>query len=173
MRECRLRHDTVGKFTKGGSEMKLSLRLKLLSQGAILLFSASSASMGLAADTNKVEVYKSASCGCCSLWVEHMKKSGFSVEVHDVRNVAPFRERFGVPDSMASCHTAVVGGYAIEGHVPAADVKRLLREKPKAAGIAVPGMVQGSPGMEQGRGKDPYNVVLFNASGRTTIFSAH
>jgi hypothetical protein len=102
-----------------------------------------------------------------------MKQRGFAVEVHDVRNVAPFRERFGVPDSMASCHTAVVVGYAIEGHVPAADVKRLLREKPKAAGIAVPGMVQGSPGMEQGRGKDPYNVVLFNASGRTTNFSAH
>ena len=153
--------------------MKLSLRLKPLSQGAILLFSASSASMGLAADTNKVEVYKSASCGCCSLWVEHMKKSGFSVEVHDVRNVAPFRERFGVPDSMASCHTAVVGGYAIEGHVPAADVKRLLREKPKGTGIAVPGMAVGSPGMEQGNGKDPYNVVLFNASGRATVFSAH
>src|SRR3970040_2163616 len=100
MRKCRRRHETVGKFTKGESEMKLSLRLKLLSQGAILLFSASSASMSLAAET--VEVYKSASCGCCSLWVEHMKRSGFSVEVHDVRNVAPFRERFGVPDSVSS-----------------------------------------------------------------------
>ena len=153
--------------------MKRSLRLKLLSQGAILLFSASSVHMALAAETDKVEVYKSASCGCCSLWVEHMKKSGFSVEVHDVRNVAPFRERFGVPDSVSSCHTAVVGGYAIEGHVPAADIKRLLRERPKAVGIAVPGMVQGSPGMEQGGGKDPYNVVLFNARGRTTVFSAH
>ena len=173
MRECRYRHETVGKFTKGESDMKQSLRLKLLLRGGILLFSVSSASTSLAAETNRVEVYKSASCGCCSLWVEHMKKSGFAVEVHDVRNVAPFRERFGVPDSMASCHTSLVGGYAIEGHVPAADVKRLLREKPKAAGIAVPGMVQGSPGMEQGRGKDPYNVVLFNASGRTTIFSAH
>lgn len=153
--------------------MKRSSRLKLLSQGAILLFSASSASMGLAADTNKVEVYKSASCGCCSLWVEYMKKSGFSVEVHDVRNVAPFRQRFGVPDAMASCHTAVVGGYAIEGHVPAVDIKRLLREKPKAAGIAVPGMVQGSPGMEQGRGKDPYNTVLFTKDGRSAIFAPH
>ena len=173
MRKCRRRHETVGKFTKGESEMKRSLRLKLLSQGAILLFSASSVHMALAAETDKVEVYKSASCGCCSLWVEPMKKSGFSVEVHDVRNVAPFRERFGVPDSVSSCHTAVVGGYAIEGHVPAADIKRLLRERPKAVGIAVPGMVQGSPGMEQGRGKDPYNVVLFNATGRNTVYSAH
>ncbi len=153
--------------------MKRSLRLKLLSQGVILLFSASSVHMVLAAEPDKVEVYKTATCGCCGLWVEHMKKSGFAVEIHNVRNVSPFRERFGVPDSMASCHTAVVGGYAIEGHVPAADVKRLLREKPKAAGIAVPGMAQGSPGMEQGSSKDAYNVVLFNASGQTTVFSAH
>jgi len=153
--------------------MKRSLRLKLLSQGVILLFSASSAHVALAAETNKVEVYKSPSCGCCSQWVEHMQKNGFVVEIHNVRNVTPFRERFGVPESVASCHTAVVGGYAIEGHVPAADVKRLLREKPKATGIAVPGMAVGSPGMEQGSGKDPYNVVLFNATGRNTVYSAH
>ena len=153
--------------------MKSTMRSRFLRQGAILLISASSAHMALADESAKVEVYKSPSCGCCSLWVEHMKNSGFEVEIHNVRNVTPFRERFGVPDSAASCHTALVGGYAIEGHVPAADVKRLLREKPKAVGIAVPGMVQGSPGMEQGGGKDPYNVVLFNARGRTTVFSAH
>ena len=153
--------------------MKRSLRVKLLSQGAILLFSASSVSVAFAAEKDKVEVYKSPACGCCSQWVEHMQKNGFVVEIHNVRNVTPFRERFGVPESVASCHTAVVGGYAIEGHVPAGDVKRLLREKPKAVGIAVPGMVQGSPGMEQGSGKDPYNVVLFNATGRNTVYSAH
>jgi hypothetical protein len=129
--------------------------------------------MALADEPAKVEVYKSASCGCCSLWVEHMKQSGFALEIRNVRNVSPFRERFGVPESMASCHTALVGGYAIEGHVPAADVKRLLRDKPKATGIAVPGMVRGSPGMEQGSGKDPYKVVLFSKNGWTTIFSAH
>ena len=173
MRMCRHRHESVGKFAKGESEMKRSLRVKLLSQGAILLFSASSVSVAFAAEKDKVEVYKSPACGCCSQWVEHMQKNGFAVEIHNVRNVTPFRERFGVPESVASCHTAVVGGYAIEGHVPAGDVKRLLREKPKAVGIAVPGMVQGSPGMEQGSGKDPYNVVLFNARGRTTVFSAH
>lgn len=153
--------------------MNLALRFKLLTQGLLLVFGASSATMAVAGEMPKVDVYKSPTCGCCTLWVDHMKKSGFSVEIHEANNVAPFRQRFGVPDSMASCHTARVGGYAIEGHVPAADIKRLLREKPKAAGIAVPGMVQGSPGMEQGRGRDPYNVVLFNASGRTTIFSAH
>lgn len=153
--------------------MKSTMRSRFLRQGAILLISASSAQLALADESAGVEVYKSASCGCCSLWVEHMKQSGFALEIHNVRNVSPFRERFGVPDSMASCHTALVGGYAIEGHVPAADIKRLLREKPKATGIAVPGMVRGSPGMEQGGGKDPYRVVLFNKNGRTTIFSAH
>ena len=146
---------------------------KLLSQGALLLFGASLATMVLAQEAQKVEVYKSPTCGCCSLWVEHMKKSGFNVEIHEVRDVTPFRQRFGVPDAMTSCHTAVVGGYAIEGHVPAADIKRLLREKPKAAGLAVPGMVQGSPGMEQGQGKDPYNTVLFSADGKSSTFARH
>ena len=120
-----------------------------------------------------VEVYKSPSCGCCGFWVEHMKQSGFKVNIHDVRDVTPVRQNFGVADAMASCHTAVVGGYAIEGHVPAADVKRLLRERPKAAGIAVPGMVQGSPGMEQGHGKDPYNVMLFKSGGKSSVFAQH
>lgn len=132
-----------------------------------------SATHVMAAELPTVEVYKSLSCGCCTLWVEHMQQSGFKVNVHNVRDVTPVRENFGVPDAMASCHTAVVGGYSIEGHVPAADVKRLLRERPKAAGIAVPGMVQGSPGMEQGRGKDPYNVILFNKGGRSTVFAQH
>lgn len=132
-----------------------------------------SATHVMAAELPTVEVYKSLSCGCCTLWVEHMQQSGFKVNVHNVRDVTPMRENFGVPDAMASCHTAVVGGYSIEGHVPAADVKRLLRERPKAAGIAVPGMVQGSPGMEQGRGKDPYNVILFNKGGRSTVFARH
>ena len=132
-----------------------------------------SATHVMAAELPTVEVYKSLSCGCCTLWVEHMQQSGFKVNVHNVRDVTPMRENFGVPDAMASCHTAVVGGYSIEGHVPAADVKRLLRERPKAAGIAVPGMVQGSPGMEQDRGKDPYNVILFNKGGRSTVFARH
>ena len=146
---------------------------KLLSQGALLLFAASSTPMALSEEMQKVEVYKSPTCGCCSLWVEHMKKSGFDVEVHEVQNVMPFRQRFGVPDAMTSCHTAVIGGYAIEGHVPAADIKRLLREKPHAAGLAVPGMVRGSPGMEQGQGKDPYNTILFSADGKATTFARH
>jgi hypothetical protein len=102
-----------------------------------------------------------------------MQNSGFKVNIHNVRDVTPVRQNFGVPDAMASCHTASVGGYAVEGHVPAADVKRLLRERPKAAGIAVPGMVQGSPGMEQGQGKDPYKVILFSKGGKPTVFAQH
>ena len=92
-------------------------------------------------------VTKSASCGCCKHWVEHMKKAGFAVQVREVDDVTPTARRLGVPDGLRSCHTAQVGGYVIEGHVLAADVKRLLATKPKAGGLAVPGMVAGSPGM--------------------------
>ena len=137
---------------------------------AMVLFSATQV---MAAELPTVEVYKTLSCGCCGLWVEHMQKSGFKVNVHNVRDVTPMREQAGVPDAMASCHTAIVGGYAIEGHVPAADVARLLRERPKATGIAVPGMVQGSPGMEQGQGKDAYDVILFGAARRPAVFARH
>lgn len=153
--------------------MKSFLRPKFLLPCLFQLSGAFFATMAPAAEPPMVEVYKSPTCGCCSEWVTHMKKNGFNVVVHVVRNAVPFRQRFGVPESMESCHTAVVGGYAIEGHVPAADVKRLLREKPKATGIAVPGMIQGSPGMEQGRGKDPYQVLLFDRVGKYTVFERH
>ena len=138
---------------------------------ALVVFSATHVMAGEELPT--VEVYKSPSCGCCEQWVAHMRQNGFKVNIHNVRDVTPVRENAGVPEAMASCHTAVVGGYAIEGHVPAADVKRLLRDRPKAAGIAVPGMVQGSPGMEQGQGKDAYSVVLFNKGGGNSVFAQH
>jgi hypothetical protein len=118
-------------------------------------------------------VTKSASCGCCAHWVEHMKKAGFTVKVNTVEDVTPTARRLGVPDALRSCHTSEIGGYVIEGHVPAADVKRLLATKPKAAGIAVPGMVMGSPGMEHGDHKQPYQVVLFDKSGKTKVFASH
>ena len=110
-------------------------------------------------------VTRSAYCGCCKNWVEHMKKAGFAVEVHEVEDVTPTARRLGVPDKLRSCHTSQISGYAIEGHVPAADVKRLLATKPEATGLAVPGMVVGSPGMEQGGHKEPYQVLLFDKSG--------
>jgi len=121
-----------------------------------------------------VVVHKNASCGCCTLWVEHMRHAGFQVEVRDVDNVNPIKERVGVPLGKGSCHTAEVGGYFVEGHVPADDVKRLLAEKPDAKGIVVPGMPAGSPGMEVPDGTiQPYTVELVGQDGTTTAFAQH
>lgn len=119
-----------------------------------------------------VTVYKSPSCGCCNDWVKHMRANGFRVDIRDVDDVDPLKSKFGVPKALGSCHTAVVGGYAIEGHVPAADIKRLLAEKPRAQGLAVPGMPAGSPGMEGNR-SDPYDVLLFQDDGRHTVYRSY
>lgn len=119
-------------------------------------------------------VYKSPTCHCCKLWVEHMEKAGFKVTVRNSPEMSPIKQKFGVPTRLASCHTATVGGYFIEGHVPASDVKRLLREKPDALGISVPGMPLGSPGMEVPSGEtQPYSVTLVNKDGSLSIFSSH
>lgn len=114
-----------------------------------------------------VEVYKSATCGCCKEWVRHMRDNGFDVRAHDVADPAAHRAKAGVPDALGSCHTALVDGYALEGHVPASEVKRLLAERPKARGLAVPGMPVGSPGMEVGARVDPYAVLLIGPDGKT------
>jgi hypothetical protein len=127
-----------------------------------------------AADLPSVTVYKSASCGCCVKWVEHMRKAGFEVTVNDVDNVHPVKMRVGVPPAKGSCHTAEVGGYFLEGHVPASDVKRLLAERPAAKGLAVPGMPMGSPGMEVPDGRtQAYDVELVAKDGSTSRFSRH
>jgi hypothetical protein len=121
-----------------------------------------------------VVVNKSASCGCCTAWVEHMRKSGFTVEVHDIDNLDAVKTRVGVPAGKGSCHTAEVGGYFIEGHVPAEDVKRLLAEKPNAKGLVLPGMPLGSPGMELADGTTrPYTVELVANDGSTHAFAHH
>ena len=133
-----------------------------------------------ASNASAVEVWKDPSCGCCQDWIEHMQANGFSVTVHDTGNAA-VRARLGLPQRLGSCHTALVGSYLIEGHVPAADIRQLLAEKPKALGLAVPGMPVGSPGMdgpEYGGRKDPYDVLLVtkNASGgdvSTRVFTAY
>lgn len=119
-----------------------------------------------------VQVYKSASCGCCGAWVEHMRRAGFSVRATDVDDLDAVKARFGVPDELASCHTAIVAGYVVEGHVPAGDVRRLLAERPRATGLAVPGMPIGSPGMEQGNTREPYQTILFDRSTRR-VFARH
>jgi hypothetical protein len=119
-----------------------------------------------------LEVWKSPTCGCCGAWIEHMQAAGFEVRVHDVGNVAA-RARVGLSPSLGSCHTAMVEGYVVEGHVPAQDVLRLLAQRPKALGLAVPGMPIGSPGMEQGAQRDPYDVLLVSAEGGTTVWRAY
>jgi len=132
----------------------------------------------LAADPQPtaIEVWKDPNCGCCQDWVDHMQANGFRATVHDTGNAA-VRGRLGLPQKLGSCHTALVGGYLIEGHVPAADVRRLLREKPKALGLAVPGMPVGSPGMDgafYGGRQDPYEVLLVaHGGGSTRVFSRH
>ena len=122
-----------------------------------------------------VEVWKSPTCGCCKDWITHMEKSGFRFTVHEVGNTA-MRQRMKIPMALGSCHTALVGRYAIEGHVPARDVLRLLKEKPDAIGLTVPGMPVGSPGMdgpEYGGRKDPYDVLLIAKDGSTSVFSSY
>jgi hypothetical protein len=122
-----------------------------------------------------IVVYKTATCGCCAMWVEHMRQNGFQPTVHDVSaaQVRAVSQAAGLRDEGTSCHTAKVGNFIVEGHVPAADVQRMLKEKPAIAGIAAPGMPVGSPGMEMGDRKQPYNVIAFTKDGRSTVFSKH
>ena len=120
-----------------------------------------------------VDVFKSPTCGCCGAWVEHLQSAGFDVRVTEVDDTAAARKRLGMPDAFGSCHTATVGGYVLEGHVPAAEVKRLLGAKPKAIGLAVPGMPVGSPGMEVGSRRDPFDVLLVERNGRSTVYARY
>lgn len=120
-----------------------------------------------------VTVYKDPNCGCCSLWVRHMEQAGFTVTAHNTSDMPAVRAKYGVPSHVQSCHMGVVDGYVLEGHIPADDVKRLLKERPKAKGIAVPGMPVGSPGMEQGNVRHAYSVVTFDETGRTAVFAQH
>lgn len=120
-----------------------------------------------------VTVYKNPACGCCSKWIDHVREAGFPVETVDVADLNAVKARHGIPVELGSCHTAVVDGYAVEGHVPVADIERLLAERPDAAGIAVPGMPLGSPGMEvPGRPAEPYDVLLVR-DGEATVFARH
>lgn len=117
-------------------------------------------------------VYKDPNCGCCTEWVSHVRKAGFVVTVRDTADMSSVKASFGVPSALESCHTARVGTYAIEGHVPADLIQKLLREQPVARGLAVPGMPQGSPGMEQGAPKDAFDVLLFDKAGKTRVFAS-
>lgn len=154
------------------------MKKRLFIQAAAVLAAGAGAALGLPVRAQArplVEVWKDPSCGCCGDWVSHMQASGFQVQVHDTGN-AEARKRLGVPEKMGSCHTALVAGYALEGHVPARDIHRLLKERPQAIGLAVPGMPVGSPGMDgslyNGR-KDPYDVVLLLPGDKSRVYQSY
>ena len=154
---------------------RTTLKAVLTALGAATLgFSKS----GSASSPDKViTVWKTPSCGCCKDWVIHLRKEGFHVVTNDVSDTAPFRQKFGLPAKFGSCHTAQVGGYVLEGHVPAREVRRLLREKPIALGLAVPGMPVGSPGMEmpgemQGV-RDAFDVLLVARDGSSRVYESY
>ena len=148
------------------------LRRRLLQAALLLPFAA------LAAPTQKqrIEVWKSPYCGCCKDWITHLENEGFAVIAHEVDDLDAARKRLGMPARYASCHTARVGGYLLEGHVPAREIRRLLAEKPKAIGLAVPGMPVGSPGMDgpaYGGRRDPYDVLLVQGERNARVFAAY
>lgn len=148
--------------------------LKLLFITGLLILSA-----GLRAESNTsvkpvdITVYRSPTCGCCGKWIEHMKQNNFNVKDVVTEDMQAIKDKYGVPKEMASCHTAVVDGYVVEGHVPANDIYKMLTDKPKVTGLAVPGMVTGSPGMEMGEAKPPYDVMSFDKDKHFQIFNSY
>lgn len=130
--------------------------------------------VGYAADEPvEVTVYRSPTCGCCAKWIEHLKQNNFNVKDNITDEMDAIKAKYGVPKEMASCHTAIVDGYVVEGHVPAADIRKLLKTKPKVTGLAVPGMVTGSPGMEMGGRADPYDVMSFDQEKHFQVFNRY
>jgi hypothetical protein len=123
------------------------------------------------AEPPTLTVYYSPTCGCCKKWIEHVKAAGFTVKAIEQEDLSDLKADLGVTGRLQSCHTATVAGYVIEGHVPAADIKRLLAQKPKVAGLTAPGMPAASPGMDSG--KEPYDVLTFDATGKTTVWARH
>jgi hypothetical protein len=146
------------------------MRNPVLVLALITTFGAGLSSVATAGEM--VDVYKSPNCDCCGKLIDHLKDAGFEVRAHNVMDVPATRKRLGMPDRLGSCHTAKVAGYVVEGHVPAGDIQRLLKEKPKALGIAVPSMPPGSPGMESSK-PVPYNTLLVQSGGETSIFAKH
>ncbi len=154
--------------------MKQMTRRQIL--GTLSLLAAGSL-RGTAQTLPAVQVFRDPTCGCCALWVEHLRKAGFTATITNVDDIGAIKTKYGVPPRLGSCHTAVVGGvggYVVEGHVPAADVQRLLKERPAIVGIGVPGMPIGSPGMEvAGVKPQAFDVLSFNKAGETRVFASH
>lgn len=136
----------------------------------VMLMSAAGMLVGRAFQDPDIRVYKSASCGCCNKWVEHLRQAGFVVQAEDRRDLQPVKSQLGVPSHLQSCHTAEIGGYVVEGHVPADLIERMLRERPRIRGLVVPGMPMGSPGMEGPR-KDAYRVLTLNHDGTVGVYA--
>ncbi|CAN7198198.1 DUF411 domain-containing protein [Brevundimonas sp. LjRoot202] len=150
---------------------QISRRLLLVSCAALGLGGAARAQTR---GSRALAVYKSPTCACCDGWIAHMRAAGFTVAVHITSDLQTFRRGRGLPDALASCHTGVIDGYLVEGHVPAADVVRLLAERPEALGLTAPGMPLGSPGMETPDGrKQPFDTLLVLRSGQTRVFARH
>ena len=126
----------------------------------------------LIAETPTIQVFKTPTCGCCGNWVKHLQADGFEVTVENVQDTGVYRRKYGVPEKLLSCHTGFIDGYALEGHVPAAEIHRLLEDRPRAKGLAVPGMPIGSPGME-GPVSQAYSVILFDGEGRTSVYKSY
>jgi hypothetical protein len=126
----------------------------------------------IAAEPEPVQVWKTSTCGCCKVWVKHLRDAGFRVQVTDLEDVAPVKRRLKVPPELSSCHTAVVADYVVEGHVPARDIVRMLKERPKIRGIFLPGMPVGSPGMEGPNG-DKYEVLALDDADHVSVFAVH
>ncbi len=139
---------------------------------ALFAFAATLGTGAGAAQSAEIMVYKSPTCGCCKGWIAHMRKNGHSVKIQDLEDLDIIKKMAGIPELFQSCHTAMVDGYVVEGHVPSKDVERLLKDRPKARGIAVPGMVAGSPGMEQGE-SERYNVMLFQSDGSSSVYAKY
>lgn len=142
---------------------------------SVMAFSApAGATRGTAATKlPKMTVYKTPTCGCCNAWISHVIEAGFEVQAVEVLNTTLIAVEYGVPSRLRSCHTAIIGEYAVEGHVPAGEIKRLLAERPSVAGLAVAGMPIGSPGMEVGDRRDPYQVIAFNRNGQGSVFATY
>ena len=152
----------------------LSKRWLLVGVSLLVLVLLAACSSGNSSELPTVMVYKSPTCGCCGNWVNRLRANGFRVQVQDVEDIMAVKARYGVPSDLAACHTAIVDGYIVEGHVPAQDVERLLRERPPIKGIAVPGMPVGAPGMEvPGASPQPFNVVAFDDQGNTSVFAEY
>ena len=155
---------------KAGISPALARRTLLMGLGA-LLGGAALMPRAARAGMPEVVVYKDPYCGCCGKWAEHLSRSGFAITVHEVADMAPVKRKAGIPAAMESCHTAVVGGYLIEGHVPAGDIRRLLAERPAVRGLAAPGMPASAPGMDMPG--EPYLVFAFYADGASAVFASH